>query len=151
MAKRRVDDYEDSEVYFALKRAIGKRIRTLRLDRGLSAKTLADLAQISSANYGVIESGYANVTLMSLDRIARALAIPLVSLLEDTPGLNTTGVDGLLVGLRGDLDKVNSQLELCRDELAQVKSRLQAFVDANEETANQIANAEKASRRTEKK
>ena len=39
MAKRRVDDYEDSDEYIALKRAIGKRIRTLRIARGLSAKS----------------------------------------------------------------------------------------------------------------
>ena len=32
MAKRRVEDYEDSEEYFALKRAIGKRMRALRMD-----------------------------------------------------------------------------------------------------------------------
>ena len=79
MAKRRVDDYEDSDEYLALKRAIGKRIRTLRTERGLSAQALSELAEISATNFGVIESGYANVTLLSLDRIAKALVVPLVA------------------------------------------------------------------------
>jgi transcriptional regulator with XRE-family HTH domain len=152
MAKRRVDDYEDSEEYFALKRAIGKRMRALRMDRGLSGRKVAELAEISTANYGVIESGYANVTLMSLDRIARALAVPLVSLLEDTPAQTTTGVEGALVAVRADLDQAHKQLDLCREELVRVSSRLQGFVDATQEALKQVANAEKkATRRTDKK
>ena len=94
MAKRRVDDYEDSDEYLALKRAIGKRIRTLRTERGLSAQALSELAEISATNFGVIESGYANVTLLSLDRIAKALVVPLVALFEDTPALTTPGIEG---------------------------------------------------------
>ena len=91
MAKRRVEDYEDSDEYNALKRAIGKRIRTLRIARGLSAKSLSDLAEISSTNFGVIESGYGNVTLLSLDRIAKALVVPLASLFEDPLPLRRQG------------------------------------------------------------
>ena len=30
MAKRRTDDYEDSEEYYELKRAVGRRIRTIQ-------------------------------------------------------------------------------------------------------------------------
>src|SRR6516164_1591892 len=122
MAKRRVDDYEDSEEYIALKRAVGKRIRTLRVAKGLSAKNLADLAEISTTNFAVIESGYANVTLLSLDRIAKALVVPLVSLFEDGPALTTTGVEGVLVRLTADLDRVRKQMEERRDELAQVSA-----------------------------
>ena len=151
MAKRRTDDYEDSEEYYELKRAVGRRIRTLRQDRGLSGKRLADLAQVSSVNFGVIESGYANVTLMSLERIARALEVPLVALLEDTPGVTTKGFEGMVVTLRSDLDQVGRQLDLCRDELAKLTARFEAFAQADEETRIQIGKAEKASRRPKDK
>ena len=101
MAKRRVEDYEDSDEYNALKRAIGKRIRTLRIAKGLSAKSFSDLAEISSTNFGVIESGYGNVTLLSLDRIAKALVVPLASLFEDTPAVTTTVPSRLVLELGG--------------------------------------------------
>jgi transcriptional regulator with XRE-family HTH domain len=151
MAKRRVDDYEDSEEYIALKRAVGKRIRTLRVAKGLSAKNLADLAEISTTNFAVIESGYANVTLLSLDRIAKALVVPLVSLFEDGPALTTTGVEGVLVRLTADLDRVRKQMEERRDELAQVSADLQGFVDANQEALSALAAEAKLSPRAAKK
>jgi transcriptional regulator with XRE-family HTH domain len=151
MAKRRVDDYEDSEEYIALKRAVGKRIRTLRVAKGLSAKNLADLAEISTTNFAVIESGYANVTLLSLDRIAKALVVPLVSLFEDGPALTTTGVEGVLVRLTADLDRVRKQMEERRDELAQVSADLQGFVDANQAALSALAADAKLSPRAAKK
>ena len=151
MAKRRVDDYEDSEEYIALKRAVGKRIRTLRVAKGLSAKNLADLAEISTTNFAVIESGYANVTLLSLDRIAKALVVPLVSLFEDGPALTTTGVEGVLVRLTADLDRVRKQMEERRDELAQVSADLQGFVDANQAALSALAADAKLSPRAAQK
>jgi transcriptional regulator with XRE-family HTH domain len=151
MAKRRVDDYEDSDEYVALKRAIGKRIRTLRIGRGLTVKNLADLAEISSTNFGVIESGYANVTLLSLDRIAKALGVPLVSLFEDTPALTTTGVEGMLVRITADLDRVRKQMDERRDEIAAVTSDLQGYVDANHDALMAQAAAGRLSPRTAKK
>ena len=151
MAKRRVEDYEDSDEYNALKRAIGKRIRTLRIARGLSAKALSDLAEISSTNYGVIESGYGNVTLLSLDRIARALVVPIVSLLEDTPAVTTAGIEGVLVRLTADLDQVRKQLDARRDDVAHVSAELQGFIDANQEALKALAVAGNLAPRTGKK
>ena len=105
MAKRRVEDYEDSDEYLELKRAIGKRIRTLR--RGSRRRVLSDLAEISTKVRR--ESGYGNVTLLSLDRIAKALVVPLASLFEDTPAVTTAGIEGVLVRLMADLDRVRKQ------------------------------------------
>jgi transcriptional regulator with XRE-family HTH domain len=151
MAKRRAEDYEDSDEYNALKRAVGKRIRTLRIARGLSAKQLADVADISPTNFGVIESGYGNVTLLSLDRVAKALAVPISSLLEDTPGSSTAGIEGMMVRLMADMDRLRKQLELRRDEMAHVFSELQGFVDANHEALKTLARSGKLSPSAEKK
>ena len=71
------------------------------------------------------------MTLLSLDRIAKALVVPLASLFEDTPAVTTTGVEGVLVRLTADLDRVRKQMDVRRDELAQVSAELQGFVDAN--------------------
>src|ERR1700722_4385076 len=148
MAERRVGDRDDSEEFRALKKAIGKHLRGLRIERGLSRRKVAELAQISTGTYGVIECGHANVTLMSLHRIARALAVPLVSLLEDTPAQTTTGVKGVLAAVR-DLGQAHRQLDLCQEELVRVSSRLQGFVDGSQKALKQVANAEKAARRTD--
>ena len=40
---------------------------------------------------------------MLLDRVAKAMGVPLVSLFEDTPAQTTTGMEGLLVRLLGEL------------------------------------------------
>jgi transcriptional regulator with XRE-family HTH domain len=148
MAERRVEDHDDSEEFRALKKAIGKLLRELRIERRLSGRKVAELAQISTGTYGVIECGRANVTLMSLHRIARALAVPLVSLLEDTPAQTTTGVKGVLAAVR-DLGQAHRQLDLCQEELVRVSSRLQGFGDASQDALKQVANAEKAARRTD--
>jgi hypothetical protein len=151
MAKRRVDDYEDSDEYLELKRAIGKRIRSLRTAKGLSAKSLSELADISSTNFGVIESGYGNVTLLSLDRIAKALVVPLASLFDDTPAVTTTGLEGVLVRLMADLDRVTKQMGVRQDEIAQVTASLQGFVDANRSALTSIAGVGKLSPKAAKK
>ena len=109
------------------------------------------MAEISSTNYGVIESGYGNVTLLSLDRIARALFVPIVSLLEDTPAVTTAGIEGVLVRLTADLDQVRKQLDARRDDVAHVSAELQGFIDANQEALKALAAAGNLAPRTGKK
>ena len=142
MAERRVGDRDDSEEFRALKKAIGKHLRGLRIERGLSGRKVAELAQISTGTCGVIECGRANVTLVSLHRIARALAVPLVSLLEDTPAQTTTGVTRVLAAVRG-LGQAHRQLDQCREELVRVSSRLQGFVDASQDALKQVGECRK--------
>ena len=148
MAERRVGGRDDSQEFRALKKAIGKHLRGLRIEGGSRGGRLPSW-RISTGTCGVIESEHANVTLMSLHRIARALAVPLVSLLEDTPAQTTTGVTRVLAAVRG-LGQAHRQLDQCREELVRVSSRLQGFVDASQDALKQVANAEKAARRTDR-
>src|ERR1700684_1191295 len=134
MAKRRVDDYEDSDEYLALKRAIGKRIRTLRTERGLSAQALSELAEISATNFGVIESGYANVTLLSLDRIAKALVVPLVALFEDTPALTPPGIERALVRITADLDRIRKEMGQRPGRVAQITLDVEGVVEGDNDS-----------------
>jgi transcriptional regulator with XRE-family HTH domain len=133
MAKRRPEDFEDSDEYLTLKRAVGDRIRQLRKARNLSQKQLADLAEISNTNFGVVESGFGNVTLLILDRVAKALGVSITALLEDTPAATTSGIEGVMVRIMSDMDRLRKQCDIRRDELARLTSELQGFIDANRE------------------
>jgi transcriptional regulator with XRE-family HTH domain len=53
--------------------AMGRRIRDLRLSRGLSQEQLGNLAGIAVSQVGRIERGEINTTLSTLVSIARAL------------------------------------------------------------------------------
>lgn len=80
-ALRRVGLYETSEARF--NRRLGRRIRELRVRRGLAQQTLAEAIGISPAQLSHIESGRTGTTVWRLARIAAALRMPLSELLED--------------------------------------------------------------------
>ncbi|MBK0418595.1 helix-turn-helix transcriptional regulator [Leucobacter sp. CSA1] len=54
-------------------RAVGARVREIRLALGISQNDLAELALLHSSNLGKIERGEANPNLDTLTRIATAL------------------------------------------------------------------------------
>lgn len=138
MVVRRRSD-EDNDEFKALRKALGRRIAKLRMLRGVSQRQFADLADVSHASYGLLEAGHANVTLMLLDRVAKAMGVPLVSLFEDTPAQTTTGMEGLLVRLLGELVRLRRESEVRRDDFARLADETQAFLDANQETLNKLA------------
>jgi transcriptional regulator with XRE-family HTH domain len=61
---------------------IGRRIRNLRLDRGMSQVMLADAAELSRVNLSRIERGKAAVMITTLLRITRALGVTLADLVQ---------------------------------------------------------------------
>lgn len=63
-------------------RALGKRIRALRTERGLTQERLSELADVSLKHLGLIERGLSNPTLSTLDGLARALSLSLAELLD---------------------------------------------------------------------
>ena len=65
-----------------IRTAFGRNLRDLRLTRRLSQEELAFRAQIDRTYMSSIERGEANPTLVVLDRLARALRIPLTELVE---------------------------------------------------------------------
>jgi transcriptional regulator with XRE-family HTH domain len=56
-------------------RALGKRVRDLRHDRGYSQERLAELASIHENHVRRIEGGTANPSYLVVGRIARALGV----------------------------------------------------------------------------
>jgi transcriptional regulator with XRE-family HTH domain len=60
----------------------GKRIREERTKRDLSQEQLAELANVHRTYIGMIERGEKNITLTNIERIAKALKIPVSELLS---------------------------------------------------------------------
>ena len=63
----------------------GRRLRELRLRRGISQEKLAEIADLHRNYIGLMERGESNVSLLSLVAIARALKVKPVKLIEPIP------------------------------------------------------------------
>jgi transcriptional regulator with XRE-family HTH domain len=63
-------------------KALGKRIRDLRLEKGISQEALANEADIPLSQVGRIERGENNPTISTLNVISEALNIKLKDLLD---------------------------------------------------------------------
>ena len=61
----------------------GKRIRALRVERGLSQEELANAAEITPAYLGQVERGQKNPTVLTIERICDALNISLAAFFSE--------------------------------------------------------------------
>jgi transcriptional regulator with XRE-family HTH domain len=67
---------------------LGKRIRTLRLERGWTQDEFADLAGLHRTQVGAFETGRMNITIASLHLVAQTLGLRIGDLfigVEDRP------------------------------------------------------------------
>jgi len=60
----------------------GKRVRTIRAEQGISQERLGELAGVHRTYVGMIERGEKNITLTNIEKIAKALRVPLKSLVD---------------------------------------------------------------------
>jgi len=65
--------------------SFGKRVRALRLERGLSQERLAELADLHRNYVGGVERGERNIALLNIVALARALKIRPAKLLDRVP------------------------------------------------------------------
>ncbi|MGI8669413.1 MAG: helix-turn-helix domain-containing protein [Aridibacter sp.] len=59
----------------------GNRVRKERLERGLSQEKFAEKAGLHRTYIGMIERAEKNITLLNIEKIAKALEIPIGNLL----------------------------------------------------------------------
>lgn len=78
---------------------VGRKVRARRREQRLTLKALAKASGLSERFVGDLEAGRANISLLNLAQVARALTLALPSLLEAAPSAEP-GVVALL-GLRG--------------------------------------------------
>lgn len=66
----------DSELYIA----IGKKIKSIREEKGLTQQNLADLCDFEKSNLSRIEAGKTNITIKNLFKISKALGVDISDL-----------------------------------------------------------------------
>lgn len=77
-------DQEPEPDWVAYRRALGDRLRVLRVQRRLSQEDLAHLAKVGVSTLRVIEGGTPTAPrLGALFRLARVLQVPVHDLLQD--------------------------------------------------------------------
>jgi len=62
---------------------LGKRIKEIRISKGMSQEYLADITGIHRTYVGMLERGEKNATIFSLEKISKSLEVPLSELLKD--------------------------------------------------------------------
>jgi XRE family aerobic/anaerobic benzoate catabolism transcriptional regulator len=62
---------------------LGERVRTLRNQRGMTRKALAQYAEVSERYLAQLEAGDGNISIVLLRRIARAMGVPLARLVAE--------------------------------------------------------------------
>ena len=60
---------------------LGNRIKSLRVQKGLSQEKLGELAGLNGKYLGEVERGSANISIVNLSKLADVLDLPLLSLL----------------------------------------------------------------------
>ncbi|GAB3589321.1 helix-turn-helix transcriptional regulator [Angustibacter peucedani] len=70
----------------ALQARLGRNLRGLRAERGLSQEQLAAVLGVHRTYMGALERGQRNVSLRSLERLAAALEVDPLELLRLTDG-----------------------------------------------------------------
>jgi transcriptional regulator with XRE-family HTH domain len=66
-----------------IKVKFGRRVKELRLTKGYSQEKLAELADLDRTYIPAIEGGKRNVSIVVVDKIAKAFELSLVELLND--------------------------------------------------------------------
>ena len=90
---------------------LGGRVRAWRARRGMTRKALAADSGLSERFLADVESGKGNVSINSLEAIARALNITVIDLLQDAPRPALARTQGLLLRLDdAQLDQAHSLL-----------------------------------------
>ncbi len=66
-----------------IKKKFGEKVKQLRLEKGLSQEKFAHLADIDRTYISSIEKGERNVSIVVVERIAKALEIEIMNLFKD--------------------------------------------------------------------
>lgn len=66
-----------------IKQKFGKNVRRLRKSKGLSQEKLALIAEVDRTYVPSIEKGERNVSIVIIEKLAKALNVPIYELLKD--------------------------------------------------------------------
>src|ERR1700682_2379238 len=77
---------------------LGERVRAWRAEHGMTRKTLSNASGISERDLAQLESGRGNISILLLRKVARAMGVPIESLVREA---QTQEKPIALIGLRG--------------------------------------------------
>ena len=80
---------------------LGERVRAWRGANGMTRKSLAAASGVSERYLAQLEAGQGNISVLLLRKVARAMAVPVESLVRDGPDQEAPGRRVALLGLRG--------------------------------------------------
>jgi transcriptional regulator with XRE-family HTH domain len=60
----------------------GKKVREVRVKRGLSQEALADIANVHRTYIGMVERAEKNITLLNIQKLSKALKIDIKELFD---------------------------------------------------------------------
>jgi transcriptional regulator with XRE-family HTH domain len=106
---------------------VGVRIREARMRAGLSQGELAKIMQVSTPFISLLETGKQNMTLQTLDRLARTLNVDISSLLPVGVGGGITPAS--LVDLSDRLTTLATALRARGDQDRQVLSEIDSVLE----------------------
>jgi len=66
-----------------IKKKFGEKVKLLRQEKGLSQEKFAHLADIDRTYISSIEKGERNVSIVVVERIAKALSVKIATLFDD--------------------------------------------------------------------
>ena len=76
-----VDDAHNKKIIL---KAIGKKIKSIRLEKGIRQNEIAYRCNFDKSSYNSIEAGKRNITILTLYKIASALEEPVENFLKST-------------------------------------------------------------------
>src|SRR5262245_34972004 len=97
----------------AVRARVGRMVRALRRQRGLSQEQLAERANSSPKHVGRVERGQVNVGLDGLANLARALSVPISDLVAEPTG-RRAGRSGFQVISNDDVAQLEKLAALVR-------------------------------------
>ncbi len=118
---------------FAMNKTIGKRIREIRKNKGMSQEELADLLNISQSAYQRIENGDTNSWAAHLEKLSAVLEVKPEELLSDeNPNFTNEGQQGgMAFQYIGTINTVNALseklIEQYEKRIEELTKRLQEF------------------------
>ncbi len=62
---------------------LGRKVRKIRQELGVSQESLAELADFDRTYISQVERGLTNISLLNLERLAKALRVRIVDLVSD--------------------------------------------------------------------
>jgi transcriptional regulator with XRE-family HTH domain len=65
-----------------IKQKFGKRLKELRLQKGLSQEALANIAELDRTYIPSIEKGERNVSITVIEKLAKALEVTMIELVK---------------------------------------------------------------------